>query len=150
MEDRDRWVRNEVLLGGLDPPYSTRFEDVVKGLERWGWKPRVMETRRSFARQVWLVAKGASRTLRSKHLTGRAMDLIDSRYAWDSTPLEFIVDLMILAETNGLLTGGLFGLTFDEKVERRIQAKAGQAGELKALLRVRCGWDPCHVEVPGV
>jgi len=149
MGDRDRWIRNEALLGALAAPNRARFEDVVKGLEHFGWKPRIMETKRSYARQVWLLARGATRTLRSKHLVGKAMDVIDDRYSWADTPLEFIVDLMILAEAHSLLTGALFGLTFEEKVSRRIAAKSEQAGELKALLRVRCGWDSAHVEVPG-
>ena len=148
MLDRDRWIANERLLGGIAPPYRTQFEDLVKGLERWGWKPRIMETRRSLARQVWLLARGATRTLKSKHITGRAMDLIDDRYQWADTPLEFTVDLMILAEGLGLLTGAMFGLTVAEKVERTVQARSGMVGALKALLIKRIGWDRNHCEVP--
>ena len=148
MTDRDRWIRNEKLLLGLDVVFQPKFEDVVKGLERWGWKPRVMETRRSLARQVWLLAKGATRTLKKKNNIGRAMDLIDARYQWADTPLEFTVDLMILAEGLGLLTGALFGLTLVEKVERTVQARNGMVGALKGLLIKRIGWDRNHVEVP--
>ena len=46
----------------------------------------VLEGRRSMARQKKLVAAGASKTLRSRHLTGHAVDLvayIGSRVAWD-------------------------------------------------------------------
>lgn len=148
MLDRERWISNDRLLGGIAAPHRLQFEDLVKGLERWGWKPRVMETRRSLVRQVWLLARGATRTLKSKHISGRAMDLIDARYQWADTPLEFTVDLMILAEGLGLLTGALFGLTVAEKVERTVQARSGMVGALKLLLQKRIGWDRGHIEVP--
>ncbi len=47
---------------------------------------RVLEGRRTLARQRVLVAQGASRTLNSRHLTGHAVDLgalVNGRIAWD-------------------------------------------------------------------
>lgn len=46
----------------------------------------VLEGLRAMSRQRKLVASGASRTLRSRHLTGHAVDiapLVDGRVSWD-------------------------------------------------------------------
>ncbi len=46
----------------------------------------VIEGRRTLARQKRLVAKGASKTMRSRHLTGHAVDIapyVDGRIRWD-------------------------------------------------------------------
>jgi peptidoglycan L-alanyl-D-glutamate endopeptidase CwlK len=46
----------------------------------------VIEGRRSLKRQRQLVRKGASRTMRSRHLTGHAVDLapwVDGKLRWD-------------------------------------------------------------------
>lgn len=46
----------------------------------------VLEGRRSLARQQQLVASGASRTLRSRHLTGHAVDIapwLGGKVSWD-------------------------------------------------------------------
>jgi len=49
----------------------------------------VVETRRSRARQHALVAAGASKTLQSKHLLGRAMDVAIAGVATDAVPVEW-------------------------------------------------------------
>ena len=46
----------------------------------------VIEGRRTLARQKQLVAKGASKTMRSRHLTGHAVDIapyVGGRIRWD-------------------------------------------------------------------
>lgn len=46
----------------------------------------VLEGLRTVERQATLVASGASRTMRSRHITGHAVDLgayVDGRVAWD-------------------------------------------------------------------
>lgn len=54
----------------------------------------VLEGVRSLARQRQLVKAGASRTLNSKHLTGRAVDivpLVNGKVSWDWKHYEAIV-----------------------------------------------------------
>jgi peptidoglycan L-alanyl-D-glutamate endopeptidase CwlK len=49
---------------------------------------RVIEGRRTLERQKYLVAKGASKTLKSRHLTGHAVDiapLVNGQVSWDWT-----------------------------------------------------------------
>jgi len=60
----------------------------------------VIEGLRTVERQRELVARGASQTMRSKHLTGRAVDLmayIGSRASWELNLYDNIADSMKLA-----------------------------------------------------
>lgn len=57
----------------------------------------VTEGLRSLARQKELVAKGASQTMASKHLTGEAVDLVaflGGRVSWEVTLYDEIADAM--------------------------------------------------------
>lgn len=57
----------------------------------------VVEGLRTPKRQRELVAKGASQTLKSRHLTGHAVDLaplIDGEVRWDWPPFYLIADAM--------------------------------------------------------
>lgn len=57
----------------------------------------VVEGLRTMKRQRELVAKGASWTLKSRHLTGHAVDLaplIDGEVRWDWPPFYLIADAM--------------------------------------------------------
>lgn len=58
---------------------------------------RVVEGVRQMKRQRELVAKGASTTLKSRHLTGHAVDVapfIDGEIRWDWPPFYLIADAM--------------------------------------------------------
>jgi peptidoglycan L-alanyl-D-glutamate endopeptidase CwlK len=57
----------------------------------------VVEGLRTLTRQRELLAKGASQTLKSRHLTGHAVDLapvIDGEIRWDWPPFYKIADAM--------------------------------------------------------
>lgn len=64
-------------LDSLDPRYRQRFVDFLGALERTFPQFRVIvtETRRSDERQAYLRSTGASRTERSNHQDGIAMDI---------------------------------------------------------------------------
>ena len=149
MDDRTRWLQNELKLSQLDPTVRQAFEDVCKAMEVRGWKVHVVETKRSKLRQAWLLVRGYSRTWNSKHLTGRAMDVIDARWEWKLTPVEFQADLFILALRQGLTTGVLFGLNTSEKHNRTFYAMNGNRTELVPLLTAKRGWDGCHCSDGG-
>lgn len=56
---------------------------------------RITEGLRTLSRQRELVAKGLSQTLNSKHLTGKALDvvaLVDGKVSWDMTHYFTIAD----------------------------------------------------------
>lgn len=64
-------------LDSLDPKYRPRFVKFLKKLEKTFPQFRVIvtETRRSDERQAYLRGTGASRTTRSAHQDGIAMDI---------------------------------------------------------------------------
>lgn len=72
----------------------------------------VIEGVRTEARQRQLVANGASQTMRSKHLTGDAVDLmayLGSRGSWEATLYDEIADAMktaAIAEEVAIRWGG--------------------------------------------
>lgn len=57
----------------------------------------VIEGLRTLERQEQLVAKGASKTMNSRHLTGHAVDLVPYPVAWDWPLFYPIADAMKLA-----------------------------------------------------
>lgn len=79
-------------LVGVDP----RLVAVIHRLAKVTPKPfMVVEGVRSLARQRELLRKGASKTHRSKHLTGRAVDivpLVNGKVSWDRKHFTPIID----------------------------------------------------------
>lgn len=79
----------------------------------------VIEGLRTLERQKYLVAKGASKTMRSRHLTGHAVDLapvVDGNIRWDwkfFNPLAEIVKAAAKDESVFLEWGGDW-LTFKD------------------------------------
>lgn len=70
-------------LKGVHPDL---YKVVVRAIELTTVDFSVGETLRTLARQKELVAKGASKTINSRHLTGHAVDLYalkDGKVSWD-------------------------------------------------------------------
>ena len=75
--------RSRERLEGIHPDLTRVIERAIELTEI---DFTVLEGLRDRARQERLVAKGASKTMRSRHLTGHAVDLgawLDGRVAWD-------------------------------------------------------------------
>lgn len=76
-------VKHEERLHGIDP----RLADIVRKAETYlPFSLLVVEGQRTRERQAQLVKAGASRTMNSKHLVGRAVDLapiLDGEVRWD-------------------------------------------------------------------
>ena len=69
-------VRVDRSLDSLVPKLKGICLD-INGMIKYHRLPlRVYETGRSVERQRWLVGRGASKTMRSKHLKGRAVDYV--------------------------------------------------------------------------
>lgn len=66
-------------LAHLTPTFRASLELVLQDLRAQGHDPWVAETLRTEERQRDLVARGLSRTMASRHLTGRAADVVDGR-----------------------------------------------------------------------
>jgi peptidoglycan L-alanyl-D-glutamate endopeptidase CwlK len=76
-------IRHDERLASIHP----RLADVVRRAATYlPYELLVVEGIRTLARQRELVAKGASKTLKSRHLTGHAVDLapiLDGEARWD-------------------------------------------------------------------
>lgn len=149
MTDAERWIQNDQKLRSADPSCRRELEDVVKSMETRGHKPIVMEVRRSRLRQAWLFARKRTWTMNSKHLAGKAMDLIDVNHSWERTPPEFMADLAIVAGTYGFETGLVWGFGVRERWDMESAMRRGNRQELLSFIhRYGYGKDPCHVEKP--
>ncbi len=97
-------------LSGLQPDFRAKVERVLRRLQAKGWQPRVAEGRRTRAQQAEKVRRGYSRTMNSRHLTGRAADIVDRRWGWEGpaadTNHRFWRDLGAAAKAEGLTWGG--------------------------------------------
>lgn len=79
---------DEKMLNGVHPDLQKVVERAAQLSDR---QFRVLEGRRTLARQKELVARGASQTLKSRHLTGHAVDIApleEGRVSW-SWPLYY-------------------------------------------------------------
>lgn len=72
--------RSKELLCGVNPKL---VELATKALEISPVKFRVVEGYRTFERQKELVSAGLSRTLKSKHLDGNAIDIVPVEANWE-------------------------------------------------------------------
>ena len=95
----------------LWPPFREKLAKLIERMEKRGFDPVVFEARRSLARQRWLYGCGRSHhqdrkpvtwTMTSKHLVGKAADIISHSRAW-SWP-EFYSALKEEAKPLGLTT----------------------------------------------
>ena len=76
-------------VDALVPYVASRVRTVLARMEARGFDPVVFETKRSLDRQLWLYAQGRTRkgpkitwTLTSKHITGKAVDIISRSRGW--------------------------------------------------------------------
>lgn len=100
----------QVSVCVLDPVFAKKVRLILAELEEMGWQPRIAEACRTLDQQKEKVRLGYSKTLRSKHLTGRAVDVIDRRFGWhgpaSSLKFKFWTDYGTLCRKHGLVWGG--------------------------------------------
>jgi len=96
---------NELLQQTSDRIFSEVYWLLVIG-RHFGLPVVLTEVRRGFARQQSLRAQGLSQTLKSKHLTGDAIDIDMRGFAPDDVPLEVWQWMGELGEALGLRWGG--------------------------------------------
>ena len=144
-------ARCELRLAGVHPDLMR----VVRRAATGGAMFRVTEGLRTRERQAELVAKGASQTMNSRHLTGHAVDLaplVGTDVSWDWKhfyPMADAIAHAARAEGVPLLWGGAWGRTVHEWPKG--SAKAAQdayVAERRALKR-RPFLDGPHFELPA-
>jgi peptidoglycan L-alanyl-D-glutamate endopeptidase CwlK len=75
-------------MAGLKPELRTKVEHMLAVCKSKELSVFVFETTRTAARQKMLVEQGKSKTLKSKHITGDAVDivfLVNGQPSWDSS-----------------------------------------------------------------
>lgn len=117
--------RCELRLAGVHPDLVR----VVRNAAEGGAVFRVEEGLRTVERQRQLVAKGASQTMASRHITGHAVDLlplVDGQPTFDWKyyfPLADAFRAAAIAEGVPVIWGGAWG----QEMAEYATAKAGQA-----------------------
>lgn len=97
--------RERAALMSLNPIPRDRAWVQLYLLREWGFEPYLIEGKRSLERQKQLVAQGKSKTLKSKHLTGDAWDIVLLDHGWDA-PREFWNAVGRSARIVGAVWGG--------------------------------------------
>jgi peptidoglycan L-alanyl-D-glutamate endopeptidase CwlK len=144
-------ARCELRLAGVHPDLVR----VVRRAAEGGAMFRVTEGLRTPERQAELVAKGASQTMNSRHLTGRAVDLaplVDNNVSWDWKhffPMADAVAAAARAEGVPLIWGGAWGrLVQDWPKGGAEAAKDAYVAERRAARR-KPFLDGPHFELPA-
>jgi peptidoglycan L-alanyl-D-glutamate endopeptidase CwlK len=143
-------ARCELRLAGVHPDLVR----VVRRAAAGGAMFRVIEGMRTTARQAELVAKGASQTMNSRHLTGHAVDLapiVGADISWTWThffPLADAIAHAARAEGVPIIWGGAWGRTAHDWPQGSAkQAQAAYVAERRAAGR-RPFLDGPHFELP--
>jgi len=90
-----------------NPTLMKDISNIIIDLQNKGWHPKVVEICRTREQQAEKVRKGYSQTMHSKHLLGRAVDIVDSRYWWDIPDWhKFWKDYGDSCKKYGLIWGG--------------------------------------------
>ena len=83
---------------------QTRVLRVLVRMVKQGHNPYCIEGKRSLARQLMLMATGRSKTRHSKHLVGKAADIVDAKLFWKASD-EFKLDLVASTVAEGMVSG---------------------------------------------
>src|SRR3990167_10500617 len=105
-----RTIKN---YNSLRPDFQPWVVKVLAELESLGWEPIIFEGRRTIEEQREKVRLGYSKTMRSRHLSGYAADIVDRRYLWNSgkymTELrQYAIDIKRIAEGMGIISGTIW------------------------------------------
>lgn len=83
------------LIALLQPYVAERVKRILTRMVERGFDPYVFESRRSKERQEWLYGIGRTHsfdrkpvtwTKNSKHIDGKAVDIISDRHKWNAPP----------------------------------------------------------------
>ncbi len=133
--------------------FRAKVEAILRNGRELGYSLIVHNALRTIDQQRALVARGHSRTMRSKHLGGpdgkaRAVDIVDAESGWDA-PTRVWVMIGRLALTQGCDWGGLWGLP--SKMRRKFEAFLMDRSVPfdPSAWDGKVGWDPAHVQARG-
>jgi peptidoglycan L-alanyl-D-glutamate endopeptidase CwlK len=94
----------------LNPKLASAIPNIMAELRAKGWQPKIASAIRTPEEQAEKVRLGYSQTMNSKHLHGKAVDIVDERYGWNGptsdTNHQFWKDLGEAAQRQGMQWGG--------------------------------------------
>jgi peptidoglycan L-alanyl-D-glutamate endopeptidase CwlK len=99
---------NLLNANGVYPDLQRKAFAIISDLRGQGIPVVVIEVMRSKTRQIFLKATGKSKTLKSKHIVGLAVDMafyINGKISY-SPPKEWWELYMHCAESHGMIAGG--------------------------------------------
>lgn len=148
------------LLQKITPSLRPKIDAVIQDVRAKGYEAYIASALRSASQQADKVAKGYSKTKKSRHLPGkdglaRAADIVPEHVGWNADKRYWLM-LGSSARAHGLGWGGLFGLNKGLKRFTKADTKAiiqaidtlRLAGWPKShpAYMVVTGWDPAHVQ----
>jgi len=138
-------IENKAFLS-LEEDFRPIVREILLDLESQGWKPQVIEGRRTLEQQKEKVRRGVSKTMKSYHLSGNAADICDVRYMWNISNVHpFWWALYQAAKKVPIENGRLrCGIIWDHPEREAIYKKA--LDEKKPAL-VNWFADVAHVEI---
>lgn len=134
--------------------FRRKVEAILRDAKAHGYDLTIGSSLRTKAEQAEKVAKGYSKTMRSKHLPGwdglaRAADIVSSQLGWNA-PQDYWIMVGRLALTKNLKWGGLYGLPrAQRKALVAFLTKPHSASDVFNPFewRGKIGWDPAHLEL---
>lgn len=129
--------RNVKHLDRLIPEMRWRIEKVLAELDRLGYQPVIASSLRTLSEQKRKVAQGYSKTFNSRHLYGRAVDIIDKRWGWNgrcaNKDHQFWLDLADEGVTVGLFPGRIWKMKDVAHLELKWKDKAEKRKDMKRI-----------------
>lgn len=97
----------------LVEPFRSDVKEIVEELKKRDSKLKVFETKRDMVRQTEIFKAGHSKTLKSKHLEGKACDFVvfdEGNWSWDAKKYreEYALLGKIVSRYKNLRWGGNF------------------------------------------
>jgi len=100
-------------LNRLQPRASALGFQLINALRSAGIPAYISSSKRTYTEQAGLVMRGASRTMQSKHLQGKAFDIDILGYGRDDLPKWWWLQVGQYAERLGLRWGGRWTSFYD-------------------------------------
>ena len=90
----EEYLHPSAIIEGVDGELLTAVFDIIKNLRNQGYHAIIHNGMRTKA-QAEANAKAGVGIKKSKHILGKAVDIIDSRYGWDEDYIEQIRDFRV-------------------------------------------------------
>ena len=107
---KDYRQSDNVKTDGISIDFESKIPQLFDAMRSKGWEPVIASGMRTQEEQAEKVKLGYSKTMKSKHLTGDALDIVDKRYGWDGpasdVKFKFWQDLGSEAQKLGFEWGG--------------------------------------------